>query len=290
MAPKRELTTVSLYIKYILFAANFIYFVTGCVILGVCVWIFVERNFISAMVDDRLMTVSNLLLVACGSVIVLVSFVGCCGALMEQRCLLLTYFVLLLTTFLTMLVAGVLAAVFSTKMNNNMRNEMDIILKNHYGVKLNISAYNRYVTQGWDHAQEYLDCCSVNEHGWDAYRGSLWFSQQKGTIYGHDKPYVPESCCMKDQYGDFINKEMCQFNVNGPPNGKCTTPKGKCNPALHDRGCFQAGKDFVKEYTGYIAGLGFGVAIAMIFGMGCSLYLYQKLRYHDHHRIPTRPY
>lgn len=48
-----------------------------------------------------------------------------------------------------------------------------------------------------------------------------------------DKPYVPPSCCLKNQWDDYINLEKCQTWIRGPP-GK---QSGDANEALHYRVC-----------------------------------------------------
>ena len=32
-----------------------------------------------------------------------------------------------------------------------------------------------------------------------------------------DKPYVPPSCCVRDQYGDYLDQQKCQTWNQGPP-------------------------------------------------------------------------
>ena len=45
----------------------------------------------------------------------------------------------------------------------------------------------------------------------------------------HTKLGVPESCCKKDQYGEFINLKKCQRWTTGPP----YKPGGHRNEALY---------------------------------------------------------
>ena len=46
-----------------------------------------------------------------------------------------------------------------------------------------------------------------------------------------DKPYVPATCCVTNQYGDYVNKQLCQTNSQGPPGQN----SGDRNTALHYR-------------------------------------------------------
>lgn len=62
----------------------------GCGLFGVGVWLsFTQAEFSSLPVSFPSLTAANLLLVA-GGVTMVTGFLGCLGALKEQRCLLMT--------------------------------------------------------------------------------------------------------------------------------------------------------------------------------------------------------
>lgn len=268
---KRELDSCSLCVKYSIFAMNFIYFALGSSCLGVSIWIFVDRNFMSAVFGVELMTVATIFLIICGGVIVLISFLGCCGAVLESKCLILSYCISVSLVFLVMIIAGVLASVFQTRLNEEVRNSMKRVLEKDYGVDLD-QRYNRVLTDAWDEAQQFLECCSVDESGWGLYKGSSWFLVHQGA--DTTKPLVPDSCCKKFHDSDnFIDLGKCQTWQQGPP----TMQSGANNEALHYRGCYPAGKDFVKEHSAYLIIFAFTVGVSMIIGFLLALYLYIQL-------------
>lgn len=267
----QQLDSTALCVKYLLFAMNFLYFATGVAALSVAAWIFSERNFIAEVFSSQMMTAASILLIICGSLIILISFFGCTGALLENRCMILTYFILVATLFLSMVVSGVLAFIFRSQIGDEVRGVMRTTLRDSYG-KNDGTAKVKAITDAWDQTQAYLYCCSVDYASWSTYENSEWYKLQPGVPRA-DKPYVPLSCCVRDQYKSYVNIEKCQLFPLGPP----ARVDGEPNEALHHRGCYDAGRDFAFEYTGYLIGLAFGIGLSMILGLVCAIYLYMKL-------------
>ncbi|MEQ2300684.1 hypothetical protein AMECASPLE_028285 [Ameca splendens] len=54
-------------------------------------------------------------MISIGVIIMVLGFLGCCGAYRENRCLLLLFFILLFLIFVLLLAAGILAAVEGDK-------------------------------------------------------------------------------------------------------------------------------------------------------------------------------
>jgi len=48
------------------------------------------------------------------------------------------------------------------------------------------------------------------------------------VVVEHTKKAVPDSCCKKDQYGEYIDQNKCQRWILGPP----YKPGGQLNEAL----------------------------------------------------------
>jgi len=254
-----------------MFACNFIFFLIGCAVIGVGIYILVDKNFMSAVFGNALMTASAYCIIVAGAVTLIISFLGCCGALQQNKCMLLTYFIVLVLIFLFFLVGGILAIIFRSQIGEHVRNYMRVTLQDTYGVQLE-DPYHQSITNAWDQAQEKLYCCAVERNSWQVYRQSEWYKIQPG-IPEVDKPFVPVSCCKRDQYGQYIHKEKCQTWNQGPPG----LSSGLANEALHYKGCYDAGKEFVNEMTGYLIGMGIGLAVVMISGVIFSLLLYRMI-------------
>lgn len=99
-------------IKYLLFFFNFLFWVSGCIILGVSIYLKVSKDS-NKITDVALPGID--LMIAIGVIIMLLGFLGCCGAIRENRCMLLLFFISLLLIFILLLAAGIVAAVDQNK-------------------------------------------------------------------------------------------------------------------------------------------------------------------------------
>ncbi|KAG7315146.1 hypothetical protein KOW79_021234 [Hemibagrus wyckioides] len=101
-------------IKYMLFFFNFIFWLAGCVILGVSLWLRHDTKTSSLLVlkyDDaeapNTFYISIYILIAVGAVMMFVGFLGCYGAIQESQCLLGTFFACLVILFACEVAAGI---------------------------------------------------------------------------------------------------------------------------------------------------------------------------------------
>ncbi|XP_031671113.1 tetraspanin-8 isoform X2 [Oncorhynchus kisutch] len=73
-------------IKYLLFLFNLLFWISGCIILGVSIYLKVSKNG-NVIMDEAVPFVD--LLIAVGVIIMVLGFLGCCGAIKENRCMLI---------------------------------------------------------------------------------------------------------------------------------------------------------------------------------------------------------
>jgi len=158
---------------------------------------------------------------------------------------------------------------------------MSDTLINAYGVNFESKA-NRDITDAWDKAQERLMCCGVETNGWNLYRKSKWFEQfgsqvdRPLTYQGQEqRPYVPQSCCVKDKLWRYVNLDVCQTWRLGPPGSPVD---GAINRALFYTGCFDAGVVYLQGHASILIGLAFAIAIMLILGIVLSGLIIIRLR------------
>uniref|UniRef100_UPI00398EC5EA tetraspanin-4-like isoform X2 n=1 Tax=Pristiophorus japonicus TaxID=55135 RepID=UPI00398EC5EA len=133
--------------KYLLFIFNLIFWLGGCGILGVGVWLVITQgNFVTLSSSFPSLTAANFF-IAAGSVIMIVGFLGCLGAVIENRCLLLSFFVVLLIIFLLEMIIGILYLCGQDMINKYAIKE----LKN--GLQFYNTSGNIGLTNGWDIVQ-----------------------------------------------------------------------------------------------------------------------------------------
>ncbi|NP_001187236.1 CD81 molecule a [Ictalurus punctatus] len=101
-------------IKYMLFFFNFIFWLAGCVILGVSLWLRHDEKTSSLLAlkfegteAPNTFYISVYILIAVGAVMMFVGFLGCYGAIQESQCLLGTFFACLVILFACEVAAGI---------------------------------------------------------------------------------------------------------------------------------------------------------------------------------------
>ncbi|XP_040010817.1 leukocyte surface antigen CD53-like [Xiphias gladius] len=158
-------------LKYTMCVANFFCFICGVVVLGFGAYMML--NFKMPALTPTLPTfnVANMLLIS-GIIITCVSFLGFLGALKENRCLLLTFFLLLFLLMLVELSAACLLLVYEGEIALLVQNDLKRGLNEAKARPGNSTA----LQSDWDLIQRRFECCGVNN----------------ATDWG-DR--VPPSCC-----------------------------------------------------------------------------------------------
>ncbi|XP_067255559.1 CD81 molecule a isoform X1 [Chanodichthys erythropterus] len=114
-------------IKYMLFFFNFIFWLAGCVILGVSLWLRHDTKT-SSLLELRYQDaeppstfyISVYILIAVGAVMMFVGFLGCYGAIQESQCLLGTFFACLVILFACEVAAGIWGFMHKDKISKEM--------------------------------------------------------------------------------------------------------------------------------------------------------------------------
>ncbi|KAK9508884.1 hypothetical protein O3M35_006336 [Rhynocoris fuscipes] len=178
-------------LKCLLFVFNFICVLAGLVIIGVGVYTtFHEKSFKEVLTSD-ISTVSITLLIL-GLLIVVIACFGCCGALKEDICQLITYAVILLVILLLQIVIGIAALVYEKKFDDVLRKGIAEIFDS-YGK-------NNKTKEIVDRIQIDFKCCGLT--GPDYWSNST----------------IPASCCgKKENEGsctrDQVYKDGCQSKI-----------------------------------------------------------------------------
>lgn len=94
-------------IKYLLFVFNLIFCLLGLAILATGIWVYVKGTSGVLPEELKVLSYAGVFLLVIGSIITLLGFLGCCGAIFENRCLLVLFFILLLIVFLILLASGI---------------------------------------------------------------------------------------------------------------------------------------------------------------------------------------
>lgn len=181
-------------IKYILFAFNFAFAICGVACIAVGGWIVAQYKGYSNFVDNWFYAAPIIILVV-GIIVFLVSFFGCCGAVKENHCMIITFSVLLLVILALEVGAGISGYM--------MRRNIGTMLQQRMNNTLHEYETNDDVKNSWDVMQHDLGCCGINS-------SSDWWPKP----YKH--PRLPLSCCHEVP----ATKE-CEYNAVGAFNEGC---------------------------------------------------------------------
>ncbi|XP_014441156.1 tetraspanin-9 isoform X1 [Tupaia chinensis] len=176
-------------LKYMMFLFNLIFWLCGCGLLGVGIWLSVSQgNFATFSPSFPSLSAANLV-IAIGTIVMVTGFLGCLGAIKENKCLLLSFFVVLLTILLAELILLILFFVYMDKVNENAKKDLkDGLLL--YNTEDNVGLRN-----AWNIIQAEMRCCGVTDH-------TDWY-----PVLGENT--VPDRCCMENSQG-------CGHNATTP--------------------------------------------------------------------------
>ncbi|KAM6928035.1 tetraspanin-2a [Xenentodon cancila] len=97
-------------VKYLLFIFNFIFWLSGLLVLAVGLWLRFDPDTMKLLTGDgapETFFIAVYILLGAGGLMMVVGFFGCFGAMRESQCLLASFFVCLLIIFGAEITAGV---------------------------------------------------------------------------------------------------------------------------------------------------------------------------------------
>jgi len=251
-------------VKYLLFLTNFLVFVLGLVVFGVGIWVLVDKpsfltlfeeaqNVSGISEDDfniHIYTSAAYILLVVSFLVVLISFFGCCGAVKESKCMLGTYFTLILAMFIVMVIGAVLG--YSGNLEKTIKNPLKQALSSY---RDNVASAEEdpalfAYKNAWNGVQKELKCCGVdNVQDW---AGAEF--QWRPTSANK-----PEGCCYETQDGTEMNegdKLKCREANQDPESSK-----------YYFRGCYTMIKDKIESNQNTVVGVAVGVVIVMFLNM-----------------------
>jgi len=237
-------------VQFILFLTNSLVFVLGVVVLGFGAYVLITGNDLVSLIDVtdadsiKIYGSAAILLIVIACAVVLVTFFGCCGAWKVNRCMLGTYFVMILALFICILVGAVIAYTQDLEFVKGALEET----QKKYGHE---GTDETIITDAWDSFQEDFDCCGVSNRTDWADSGAI-FKDKDGNI--QDTYKVPLSCCA-NVVEEELTKCLTTSDNDGPENSFFT-------------GCWTKFQDDVIEANkDYILYSGIAIIVIMFLNM-----------------------
>ncbi|XP_069718266.1 tetraspanin-1 [Phaenicophaeus curvirostris] len=170
------------FIKVMMILFNLAIFLGGGTLLGVGIWVTVDgQSFLDIFgaLSSSVLQVVNVsyFLIVIGAILVVIGFLGCCGAQKESKCLLMMFFSVVLIIFIAEVAAAVVALVYTGLAETLLTAVVTPLLKEKYGT-------DKSLTHIWNVTMTEVHCCGLNNY--TDFTGSPWYEKHKT---------YPAPCC-----------------------------------------------------------------------------------------------
>jgi len=145
------------------------------------------QMILKEFVEPSVIEQAAFILIALGSFIFIISFLGYCGSIKESRVLLTAYGIFLIIIFVLQVALIILCTIYKSHADHHSKGFLKSTLNMYYTIGDNKNA----VTLSWDMIMAHMSCCGVD--GYEDFRTAKLFVQ-KSSAEGLGRQ-VPESCC-----------------------------------------------------------------------------------------------
>ncbi|XP_050180958.1 tetraspanin-8 [Myiozetetes cayanensis] len=235
---------VSSCMKYSMFIFNFLFWLCGSIILGVSIWIRVSKDAQQELEIDSSLFAGVDLLIAVGSIIMVLGFLGCCGAVKESRCMLLLFFIGLLLILILQVTGGILGAVYRSQAEKVLDEALMSSAKKLQGSTQDSKAFQ----EKFQKFERENQCC-----------GLLNGPKDWGDNF-------------KNPSGSY---KICQCELEKPSQDVCTDFEGRL---IYKTPCGEVIVKYIKDHLVIIMGIAFGLAVIEILGLVFSMSLYCQIQ------------
>lgn len=176
-------------VKYLLFIFNLVFALCGLAILiaGALTYANIDK------VDDKLKEVyvsgSPIALIVVGSIVFIIAFYGCCGAIRESHCMVVTFAVFLLVILIAEIAIGIVAFVNKDGWDQPISDSLEKMF-NEYNV-------NATITDDINKFQHDFECCGLDGP-------QYWI--KKGIA-------LPKGCCVTDGHCSVVTDPKQVFQT-----------------------------------------------------------------------------
>lgn len=224
-------------IKYIIFFVNVLFWFLSILVLGIGIFVMVEKREVYSKLTD-LYYDPAILFVVFGGLMFIITFTGCIGALRENTCLLAFYAGIITVLLIMEVVCGIVGFINSDKLEE----KVDEKLQNAILFYRDPNKPDLHFLI--DSAQTELGCCGSRSYtDWQA---NIYFNCTAPSLSACG---VPFSCCKTE---DQQTNRQCGYGVN-------ELSPTKRQDLIHMEGCLNVSVKWFKDNLALIGGLSFGV-------------------------------
>lgn len=231
--------------KTLMMVFNFIFWVTGVVILAIGIYTKVDM-YQYLELSSIYQPEAPYVLIGVGAVIVLVGSIGCCCTLKGHSVLLYAFSAFLFIVFIVELSAGITLMIYRGKLEKGFKEGLTKALEK-YGME-----GEEEITHAVDDMQKKLVCCGIANY-------TDWYKTAWSKAEGEKA--VPLSCCG-------VSDRRCQHTD--------LTPK-IASENIHTQGCHKLVVDFINGNMGPIGGVALGISFFQVLGAILALCLAKSI-------------
>lgn len=181
--------------KYILCLFNFIFFILGSLVLGLGLWLLLDKNSIVSLLktvssehverftEPQLIDQSVYILIAIGGIMFFLGFLGYCGALRESQCMLSLYGVFIIILLVLEIVVFCFAIIYKDVAKDEAQNFLKTTIRDYTSSAKETDGS----TLMWNQLMARLECCGVNSYN-DFETSTFWVANRGSR-------QIPEACC-----------------------------------------------------------------------------------------------
>jgi len=250
--------------KYFLFITNFLIFALGIAVLACGIWVVVDKPSFFNIIDEAqnvcgddcddiannisLYSSAAYIIIVIAALVVIISFFGCCGAMKENKCLLGTYFTVILALFIVMLVGAILG--YSGNFEEKIKTPFEKALKKYNDNPADDDQSAKNYKAVWNEVQDELKCCGI-----DSFKD---WQNTNGTDFNFESGYnKPAGCCVWNRDDEELTEAQIEDCRRANPNDDGETL------GYYFKGCYTAMKDQVEENQDLVVGLAISVVAVM---------------------------
>jgi len=231
--------------KFFVFLLNFIFFLAGVAITGLGAYMAIKMKdyfdfFATSDVEGlENVGISAYVFIIVGVLVTIISFLGCCAACTDNKCMMGTFATLMALILIAEVGVAVTILIYKGKAYDVVS---QVMVKGMDGYGMD---GKDGVTKGWNEIQETFTCCGVNNP-------SEWSGK---PFQKSDPTKAPDSCCIA--------------STEGCGNGKLVKPYTD----LNQKGCLKEFEEFVGSNLILVGGVGLAIIFVQLIAVitGCCL-------------------
>lgn len=235
------------FLKYLFGFFTLVLFLIGICAIGIGIWAIADKSFVEIVdlnipeLNAHKLRSAAILLIIVGLGIMVVGFLGCCGAAKENRCLLVSFFICLLLVFVLMIAGAIMAGGYQDILKKLLDKGL-AEMKTGY-------EKNAEVKNSVDTLEQEFKCCLFN-----------------ATEKGHESCYPPTATTVAPAGNSTANSTAA-------PAPKPEPYKANCADAV-----MKKVNDLMDRYKVRIVGIGVASAVIVLIGMIVSMALCCKIQ------------